>query len=356
MAEAAADRPEGLLTDLKRARILFAGTFGGVALAILGLLFLALVVARAWPSGPGFFVQILIYGVADGAIYALVALGYTMVYGIIELINFAHGDIFTTGSVVALACFSVFGLHEGHELGALGWVFLIAAFPIAMIVIGSINMGIERVAYRPLRNAPKLAPLITAIGMSFLVEGVLLLLIGDSTVHYPDLLPGTAIPLGHHARITVKDISVMALAAVLVILLSIFITRTRLGKAMRATAQDRDAAHLMGIDINRTISATFFIGGALAAAGGTMYGLYYNDINYQLGFSAGLFAFTAAVLGGIGNIQGAALGGMLIGLIRAFSDVFLFGSQWTDVLIFSLLVLILLFRPTGLLGMRVPEK
>jgi branched-chain amino acid transport system permease protein len=174
-------------------------------------------------------------------------------------------------------------------------------------------------------------------------------------VHYPDILPNTRYSLGGGATLGFKDIFVVVVGVVLVVALTLFIGRTKLGTAMRATAQDREAAQLMGIDINRTIAATFFIGAALAGAGGIIFGLYYNSINFQLGFSAGLFAFTAAVLGGIGNIQGAALGGLIIGLMRAFSDGYL-ASEWTDVWIFAMLILVLVFRPTGLLGMHVPEK
>jgi branched-chain amino acid transport system permease protein len=216
-------------------------------------------------------------------------------------------------------------------------------------------MVIERVAYRPLRTAPRLAPLITAVGVSFVLEGIMALWIGNSTVHYPDLLPNTQYNLPGGFTLAFKDIFVIVVAVILVAALTLFIGRTTLGTAMRATAQDREAAQLMGIDINRTIAATFFIGAALAGAGGIIFGLYYNSINFQLGFSAGLFAFTAAVLGGIGNIQGAALGGLIIGLVRAFSDGYL-ASEWTDVWIFAMLILVLVFRPTGLLGMRVPEK
>jgi branched-chain amino acid transport system permease protein len=226
-----------------------------------------------------------------------------------------------------------------------------------MLVMGAINVGIERIAYRPLRNAPRLAPLITAIGMSFVLEGVMFLWHGPATVHFPDILPhgpGFQATIGG-VFIGFKDVFVVATTVVLVTLLAIFINRTRLGKAMRATAQDRDAAQLMGIDINRTIAATFFIGALLAGAGGVIWGLYYNNIYYNLGFRTGLVAFTAAVFGGIGNIPGAAIGGLLIGLIAAYSDSYI-GSKWTEVVIFGILIGILVFRPTGLLGMRVPEK
>ena len=248
--------------------------------------------------------------------YALVALGYTMVYGIIELINFAHGDVFTLGAYIGTAIIGFFAFNE-DSFTATNLIALLIVFPVVMLVMGAINVGIERVAYRPLRNAPRLAPLITAIGMSFVIEGVMFLWHGPATVHVPDLLPhgpGFQTTIGG-VFIGFKDVFVVVTAIILVVLLALFINRTRLGKAMRATAQDRDAAQLMGIDINRTIAATFFIGALLAGAGGMIWGLYYNNLFYNLGFRTGLVAFTAAVFGGIGNIPGAAIGGLLIGLI-----------------------------------------
>jgi len=218
-----------------------------------------------------------------------------------------------------------------------------------------LNVVIERVAYRPLRNAPRLAPLITAVGMSFILEGLMYMWQGANNVHFPDLLPSTRFSLGGTASIGIKDFIVIALAVILVVVLTTFVNGSKLGKAMRATAQDRDAAQLMGVNINRTIAATFFIGAVLAGAGGMIFGLYFNTVRFDLGFQSGLFAFTAAVFGGIGNIQGAALGGLFIGMVKAFSDAY-FTSQLTDVWIFSILILVLVFRPTGLLGMRVPEK
>jgi len=317
------------------------------AAVLVGLVVLAV-------SRPTFFFQILVFGAADGAIYALVAIGYTMVYGIIELINFAHGDVFTLGAFFALPLLGALGLNEGGPL-TIGAVLLLGlVFLLVMGLTGLVNVTIERVAYRPLRNAPRLAPLITAIGMSFLLEGLIYLWRGPSTVHFPDLLPGTRWVVGG-VGISLKDASVVVVSVVLVSLLTLFVSRTRLGKAMRATAQDRDAAQLMGIDIDRTIAATFFIGAALAGAGGIVWGLYFNNIRFDLGFQAGLIAFTAAVFGGIGNIQGAAIGGLVIGLIAAFSDGFV-SPLWTPVVVFSILILVLVFRPTGILGMRVPEK
>ena len=218
----------------------------------------------------------------------------------------------------------------------------------------AIGFVLERVGLRPVSQSSHLKLLITAIGVSFFLEGAMFLWKGPSSVHYPDVLPDVSIQvLG--ARLGVKEITVWIVTAVLVVALSLFIDRSRLGKAMRATAQDRDAAQLMGIDIDRTIAATFFIGAILAGAGGIMYGLSYNTAVFDLGFSAGLVAFTAAVFGGIGNIYGAAIGGMVLGLIRTFWDGY-FDSAWSDVVIFAILILVLVFRPTGILGMRVPEK
>ena len=301
-----------------------------------------------------FFLQILIYGVANGAIYALIALGYTMVYGIIELINFAHGDIFALGAFVSLPLIGLFGLTEGRSSGPGVWLALIVIALIVMLVNGGVNVVIERVAYRPLRNAPRLAPLITAVGVSFILGGIMYLWRGASNIHYPDLLPGARISV-IGASLGVKDLVVIFAAIILVILLTLFVNGSKLGKAMRATAQDREAAQLMGIDINRTISATFFIGAVLAAAGGIIFGLYFNNVRFDLGFRTGLYAFTAAVFGGIGNLQGAALGGLFIGLVQVFSNSY-FEAALSDVWIFAILILVLVFRPTGLLGMQVPEK
>jgi len=304
-------------------------------------------------SNPTDFIQVSIFGLTQGAIYALVALGYTMVYGIIELINFAHGDVFTLSAYIGTTILGFFAISDG-TFTTTNLIALLVTFPVVMLIMGGINVTIERVAYRPLRNAPRLAPLITAIGMSFLLEGIMFFWKGPATVHFPDLLPQSSTTIGG-VFFSFKDAFVVVTAAILVALLAIFINRTKLGKAMRATAQDRDAAQLMGIDINRTIAATFFIGALLAGAGGMIWGLYYNTVYYQLGFRSGLIAFTAAVFGGIGNIPGAALGGLLIGLIAGYSDGYI-GSKWTQVVIFGILIGVLVFRPTGLLGMRVPEK
>ncbi|MDE3113123.1 MAG: branched-chain amino acid ABC transporter permease [Chloroflexota bacterium] len=314
-----------------------------------------LLLTRVWGRGPGYFAQILVYGFANGSIYALIAIGYTMVYGIIELINFAHGDVFTLGGFVALALLPMFGVTESQRDTPGVILPLLATLVISMLFCGVVNVLIERIAYRPLRHAPRLAPLITAVGMSFVLEGIMFLWRGPFFLHFPDLLPSARISIGPETSVGVKELTVFAIAIVLTVVLSLFIERTKLGKAMRATAQDRDAAQLMGIDINTTIALTFFIGAALAGAGGMIFGLYFNSLSFDLGFSAGLFAFTAAVFGGIGNIYGAAIGGLVIGMVQSFSDGY-FDSTWTQVVIFAVLILVLVFRPTGILGMRVPEK
>ena len=330
------------------------GLILNAGLVLLVTLFGILLIQRIYDQGASFFLQILAFALANGGIYALIALGYTMVYGIIELINFAHGDVFAFGTFLSASLIPIFGLAEGQAFGPGTALALVVVFVVTMLVCGVLNVSIERIAYRPLRNAPRLAPLITAVGMSFFLEGVLFLWKGPSNVHYPDILPSAGVQI-FGATLGVKEVVVLVIAVVLMVALALFVDRTRLGKAMRATAQDRDAALLMGIDIDQTIAATFFIGAVLAGAGGTMFGLYYNTSVFDLGFSAGLFAFTAAVFGGIGNIYGAAIGGMFIGIIRSFWDGY-FDSAWTDVVIFAILILTLVFRPTGIMGMRVPEK
>jgi branched-chain amino acid transport system permease protein len=301
-----------------------------------------------------FFVQQLVFGLTNGAIFALIALGYTMVYGIIELINFAHGDIFTVGGFLGLTTIGL--LHLDNAPALLILPGLIVVFAVAMVLNGLLGVVIERVAYRPLRNAPRLAPLITAVGMSFVLEGILFLIKGPNQVSFPNLLPSGSINLGV-ASVGISNLLIVLIALGLMVALSQFIGRTRIGRAMRATAQDRDAARLMGININRTIAITFFIGSALAAAGGIIYGFYFQTIAFDVGFRSGLIAFTAAVFGGIGNVVGASIGGFVIGIIIAFvSGYFQGGGQWSDVVVFSILILTLVFRPTGLLGMRVPEK
>jgi branched-chain amino acid transport system permease protein len=293
-------------------------------------------------------------GISNGAIWALVALGYTLVYGIIELINFAHGEVFMIGSFVSFALWGTLGLTlTTGTLGVAGG--LVVTLLIAMIACGVLNVMIERVAYRPLRNAPKLAPLITAVGFSFILQNVGLLWLGGSFRSVPDLIEAQHImfTIGGVA-VTNGDVLAVAAAAPLVFLLTVFVSQSRLGRAMRATAQDPEAARLMGINVDTTISTTFLLGGLLAGAAGLIYALYQTTIWFFQGFTAGLIAFTAAVMGGIGNLRGAVLGGLIIGCIQQISDNRI-GSAWTPAVVFAYLVLIMVFRPQGLLGEETRE-
>jgi branched-chain amino acid transport system permease protein len=296
----------------------------------------------------------LVEGLSNGAILALIALGYTLVYGIIELINFAHGEVFMLGALTAAGLYGTFGLTT--ETGTGGLVLgLVAILFLAMLTSGTLNVMIERVAYRPLRNAPKLAPLITAVGMSFILQNVGILWIGASQKAVPDLL-GSQKQLFEIFGVSVSRGTVLALAVTipLVFLLASFIARSRLGKAMRATAQDPEAARLMGINVDTTISLTFLLGGLMAGAAGLISVLYQTSIWYFQGFSAGLYAFTAAVMGGIGNIRGAVLGGFIIGIIQGISDNRI-GNHWTPAIVFIYLVIIMVFRPQGLIGEETRE-
>jgi branched-chain amino acid transport system permease protein len=309
--------------------------------------------------------QVLLIGVANGAIIALIALGYTLVYGIIELINFAHGDVFMLGTMTALTVVTwltaTIGVRNPLQLPpGLLVAAILGMLVIAAAVCATINVLIERIAYRRLRNAPRLAPLISAIGTSFILINIGLIWKSPRQLNFPDVIPRIDIfqdifGIKTGLLFTVKDVMVIALAVPLMIGLQLFVQRTRLGKAMRATAQDRDAASMMGIDINLTIALTFLIGGLLAGAAGTIYGMYNNSAYFLQGFRNGLYAFTAAVMGGIGNIQGAFLGGMLIGIIAAVSDR-LVDPRWTEAVVFALLVVVLIFKPTGLLGEETTER
>jgi branched-chain amino acid transport system permease protein len=289
-----------------------------------------------------------------GAIYALIALGYTMVYGIIELINFAHGEIFMVGSFVSWWLLTTFGFSGAITDPVLLIGVLAISFIVSMGVMGVIGVIIERLAYRPLRSAPRLAPLITAIGVSFILQNIIIVLISNSIVNIPQVMPNTALTLGPIA-IRQVNLFVIVLALALMFALQLFVTRTRLGRAMRSTAMDREAAQLMGVDINTTIALTFFIGSALAGAAGVVQGLYFGVTVFNIGFQAGLKAFTAAVLGGIGNTTGAAVGGFAIGFIEVLTQAFGQG-RWSEAMVFATLVLVLIFRPTGILGQQLAER
>ena len=292
-------------------------------------------------------------GLSNGAIWALIAIGYTLVYGIIELINFAHGDVFMIGSFTAVGLYTVFGLTSAGTVGIV--LGLLATLVITMIVCGVLNTLIERVAYRPLRNAPKLAPLITAVGFSFILQNVGLLWRGGSPQSVPDLI-NQGKTVFHIFGVPIVRGYLLALGVMipLVLVLGRFISATRMGRAMRATAQDPEAARLMGINVNQTISLTFLLGGALAGAAGLVYALFETNVWYFQGFKAGLFAFTAAVMGGIGNVSGAVLGGLIIGVIQALADSRM-GPQWTEAVVFGYLIMIMVLRPRGLLGEETRE-
>lgn len=308
------------------------------------------------------FIQTFLYGITIGAVYALIALGYTLVYGIIELINFAHGDLFMLGSFASLTILEITIVNRDH-LPIPPWLGLFLALVIPMFFCATLNVLIERVAYRRLRHAPRLAPLISAIGVSFILINIGLWWRGATPQSFPllisvfgneNLLGGLAGP-DFDVRFTLKDLSVILVTVPLLALLNFVVFRTNIGKAMRATAQDREAAALMGINVNRTIAFTFLIGGALAGAAGLIFGIYTGSTHFLRGFDAGLKAFTAAVLGGIGNLVGATIGGFLIGVISTFSDRIL-NNTWTNATIFAILIIILVFRPSGLLGEHVVEK
>jgi branched-chain amino acid transport system permease protein len=301
-------------------------------------------------------IQQIINGVSLGAMYSLLALGFTMVYGIIELINFAHFNVFMLGSFVAMILFQSLGLvGQTRILGGLPLVGLLAlGFAVTMAVTGLIGVLIERVALRPMRNVPGTAAMITTIGVSYILFNVILLSMGAHTFNYPNPMPGISWHIGQ-AVLRLREVMLWGVSLVLMGALQIFVRRTKMGKAMRATAQDQEAARMMGVEVDRIIMLTFFVGSALAGAAGLIFGLYYNFTTYLIGYTAGLRAFTAAVLGGIGNIVGAMVGGIVIGLIESLGGQFL-AVRWTDVIIFSILILVLVFRPTGLLGFSTPQK
>lgn len=324
------------------------GTYGLTAV----LLLLPVIFAIDDLSEQGNLVRLgenLVAGLSNGAIWALVAIGYTLVYGIVELINFAHGEIFMIGSFISASLIGTLGLTVDSSFLPV-FFGLLVALVVAMVGAGTLNVLIERVAYRPLRSAPKLAPLITAVGMSFILQNVGLLWKGGNQQGVPDLLDA------QHTLVTIfgvtienADILSIVVTVPLLIVMTSFINRSRLGKAMRATAQDPEAARLQGINVDTTISLTFLLGGMLAGAAGLIYAMYQTTIWFFQGFTGGLIAFTAAVMGGIGNLRGAVLGGLIIGCIQQMSDNRL-GSEWTPAIVFGYLVLIMVFKPSGLLG------
>ena len=307
-------------------------------------------------GGGAGFAQYLLLGLVLGSLYALIAIGYTMVYGIIELINFAHGDLFMLGSFLALqlAAWTAVTVAADADTGSIVLTVLLM-FVVTPLFCAALNVATDRVIYKPLRNSPKLTVIVSAIGVSFIFMNLGLFWRGATQVKFPDLIPDTDLLGGSGPRFTWKDVMVVGVTVPVMLALTVFVKFTSLGKAMRATAQNPTAAQLMGINADRVIAATFAIGGALAGVAAVVYGLYIKSVEYQMGFQNGLYAFTAAVLGGIGNIPGAVLGGLVIGVVGELGKAYV-GAMWSEVIIFGILIVILIFRPTGLLGARTREK
>ena len=303
------------------------------------------------------FIQQIINGLVLGSMYALVALGYTMVYGIINLINFAHGEVLMVGALTSWTVVTVLA-----DSGLPGWALLLISLVCAIVVCSVLNFAIEKVAYRPLRNAPRLAPLITAMGVSLLLQTLAMIIWKPNPKPYPILLPSEPINLGGPV-ISVVQIMILVTTAVILVALLWLVNKTKLGRAMRATAENPRVAALMGVRPDMVISATFIIGAALAAVAGVMWAANYGTVQHAMGFLPGLKAFTAAVLGGIGNLAGAMVGGVLLGLIEALGAGYLgdltgglLGSHYADIFAFVALILVLTLRPSGLLGERVADR
>jgi branched-chain amino acid transport system permease protein len=302
------------------------------------------------------YTQQVINGVSLGAMYALLALGFTLVYGILELINFAHFNVFMVGSFVALGTLEALGVTAGGApwTGLPLIAVLLATLGVTMVASGALGVAIERIALRPLRDVKGPAAMITTIGVSYVLFNIVLLAWGAESKNFPTPLPPTRFEFGN-VVVRLREVLIVVISLALMGGLTWFVTFTRMGKAMRATAQDPEAARMMGVEVDRVIIIAFFLGSALAGAGGLMFGLYYNFTSYVIGFTAGLRAFTAAVLGGIGNVPGAMVGGIIIGLIEAMGGQMI-SASWADVIIFSILVLVLVFRPAGLFGRIAPNK
>jgi branched-chain amino acid transport system permease protein len=301
------------------------------------------------------FIQTVVNGLVTGCIYALIALGYTMVYGILKLLNFAHGDVYMVGAYIGYFVIQWFGGPNALVIPVPLLIFLMLL--LAAAGTGLLGVAIERFAYRPLRDAPRIAPLITALGVSFVLENTVLLLFGGfvrsySTVNFISSTNGISVGSVH---IDSVEIMIIVLSALMMFGLRVLVDRTTLGKSMRAVASDREAAEMLGIDVNRTIALTFFIGSAMAGVAGVMSGLEFNSISNTIGFLAGLKAFTAAVVGGIGSIPGAMVGGIVIGLCEAFSLSYI-STKYSDLIVFGILILTMLVRPTGIFGRQALQK
>jgi branched-chain amino acid transport system permease protein len=300
--------------------------------------------------------QQVINGLSLGAMYALLAIGFTLVYGIMELINFAHFNVFMVGSFFGMWALEFLGLSgQSQVLTGMALVGTLAfAFAAAMLGSGVLGVAIERIALRPLRGVPGTTGMITTIGVSYILFNVILLTVGAESKNYPNPMP---VVRWHFGQVTLelREVLIWGVTAALMAALHLFVHRTRLGKAMRATAQDAEAARMMGVEVDRVIVTAFFLGSALAGAAALIFGLYYNFTSFIIGYTAGLRAFTAAVLGGIGSVGGAMVGGILIGLIESLGGQ-LIAVRWTDVIIFSILILVLVFAPNGLFGRATPTK
>jgi len=301
------------------------------------------------------FIQTVVNGLTTGSLYALIALGYTMVYGVLKLLNFAHGDLFMVGAFIGYFAIGWFGGPTALVIPV--WLLVILMLLISSLGVGALGVAIERFAYRPLRNAPRIAPLITALGVSFVLENAVLLFFGGLTRYYntPAFIPFSVSIHIDGVNIGIVQIIIFAGSIILMIGLRTLVNRTVLGKSMRAVASDREAAEMLGINVDRTIAMTFFIGSALAGAAGVMYGLYANQVANLIGFLAGLKAFTAAVVGGIGSIPGAMIGGMFIGLCESFSLSYI-STRYGDLFVFAILIAVMLVRPTGIFGQKPLQK
>jgi branched-chain amino acid transport system permease protein len=305
------------------------------------------------------FLQQILNGLVLGSVYALVALGYTMVYGILQLINFAHGEILMIGAMVAVSTVAYLNNnHPGLQPALVLLLATLAAIPVCVII----SLIIERVAYRPLRNAPRLAPLITAIGLSIILQTLAMIYWKPNPIVFPDLLPTDPIHIGG-AVLAPKQVLILVVSTLMMAGLLLLVNKTKLGRAMRATAENPRIAGLMGVNSNYVIAATFAIGAALAAVAGVLVGMNYNIVQFTMGFIPGLKAFTAAVLGGIGNLTGAMLGGLLLGIIESLGAGYIgdltggfLGSHYLDIFAFAVLIMVLIFRPSGLMGERVADR
>jgi branched-chain amino acid transport system permease protein len=303
-----------------------------------------------------FLLQQCLIGLTNGGLIALVALGYTMVYGVLRFINFAHGDLIMLGACAALGLVAPLGLAAtGGPPSLATWLGIVAMVLLCGLFCGGLNVAVDRFVYRPLREAPALAPLVSAIGVSFIFMNIGLAWIGPADRGFPQVVPATSLLPGNGVQFGWKDLLVLVVAMPLIVGTMLLMRTTRLGKAVRAVAQDRTAAALMGIDVDRMVATTFFLAGFLGGAASVIAGLYTNTISYQMGFQNGLYAMTAAVLGGLGSIRGAVAGGFVVGLVRALSTAYA-GERWTGAIVFAVLIVVLAFRPEGLLGHRVKEK